>query len=258
LGTVADSFTPSDQYWRGCESNDEDLGSGGEFLIPDGTLSTNYPYLGFSADKEGGIWAVNRAGMGTFNQGQCVNSCSNSQCNPANGQQNNQDNQNAQTLWVTNSSGQQGHFHNTGAYWEGAGTYGSIYYGGNGLPMTAYKLCDTPGSPICSGGATSNNDPDATFVGGDTPSVSSNGTASGTGVLWAVEAQNPPLGGNHAVLFAFDAVSMQTLYESSKCATRDAMAPGTKFSVPTIANGYVFVGTQSELNIFGPTTSTCQ
>jgi hypothetical protein len=31
----------------------------------------------------------------------------------------------------------------------------------------------------------------------------------------------------------------------------------TKFSVPTVANGYVYIGTEADFDIFGPTTATC-
>lgn len=37
---------------------------------------------------------------------------------------------------------------------------------------------------------------------------------------------------------------MTTLYASSNCPTRDGIAPATKFSVPTVANGYVYVGAE--------------
>jgi hypothetical protein len=56
----------------------------------------------------------------------------------------------------------------------------------------------------------------------------------------------PPTTG---ILYAFDAgatgTSMTQLYSSNNTCTADEMAPGTKFSVPTVANGYVYVGGQS-------------
>jgi hypothetical protein len=42
------------------------------------------------------------------------------------------------------------------------------------------------------------------------------------------------------ILYAFDAVSLAQLYSSSPCQTGvDMINQATKFSVPTVANGYV-------------------
>jgi hypothetical protein len=64
---------------------------------------------------------------------------------------------------------------------------------------------------------------------------------------------------------------MRELYNSNRCTVNkipvDQIAPATKFSVPTVANGYVYVGTQGLQNginngsgnfyIFGPLSRTC-
>jgi hypothetical protein len=59
--------------------------------------------------------------------------------------------------------------------------------------------------------------------------------------------------------FAFDANTLTELYDSTKCPVRDnnGFGYGEKFSVPTVANGYVFVGTQSSLDIFGLNPAAC-
>jgi hypothetical protein len=83
-----------------------------------------------------------------------------------------------------------------------------------------------------------------------TPSISSNGNHNnGTGIVWAF-AKNSQLD-------AFDAETLARLYRSTDCPTRDAMGMLAKFSVPTVANGYVFVGTQTDFNIFGTTSAAC-
>jgi len=55
---------------------------------------------------------------------------------------------------------------------------------------------------------------------------------------------NNPEGTAPGVLYAFDTITMQELYDTTMCAA-DAINPVTKFSVQTVANGYVYVGTES-------------
>lgn len=74
------------------------------------------------------------------------------------------------------------------------------------------------------------------------PFVSSDGAKNG--IVWVVESNKddgdlgPP-----GVLYAFDAVSGETLFRSNQNAARDTLGDARKFSCPTAANGRVFVGT---------------
>lgn len=79
---------------------------------------------------------------------------------------------------------------------------------------------------------------------GTTPAVSANGTANG--IVWAVENSSP------AVLHAYDATTLQELYNSNQAANgRDHFGDGNKFITPVIVNGKVFVGTPNGLAEFG-------
>jgi hypothetical protein len=79
---------------------------------------------------------------------------------------------------------------------------------------------------------------------GSTPSVSANGTSGG--VVWDLDT-----GTNE--LRAYDASNYgRELYTSAQAAgNRDALDSVVKFSVPTVANGLVFVGTADSLAEFG-------
>jgi hypothetical protein len=90
-----------------------------------------------------------------------------------------------------------------------------------------------------------------------TPSVSSQ--PGQDGIVWAIEAQNhdnpkvpPPPDCNtnensgHAALHAFDATTLQELYSDRPTKMLGAPVP---FSTPTIFNGYVYVGTQTEVDV---------
>jgi hypothetical protein len=91
-----------------------------------------------------------------------------------------------------------------------------------------------------------------------TPSVSSNGTTLGTGVVWAIKSN----GGTGApVLYAFKADTLAELYDTGQCFLNhiqvDQPGVATTFSVPTIANGRAYIGTQTDFDIYGPLTRTC-
>ena len=89
------------------------------------------------------------------------------------------------------------------------------------------------------------------------PSISSNKNMSGTGIVWIV---SPPsdcfyMGCNphgSGILRAYDATDLSNeLYKSTQNSSRDQLDSYVKFSVPTIANGKVFVGTLTGLSIYG-------
>jgi hypothetical protein len=53
-------------------------------------------------------------------------------------------------------------------------------------------------------------------------------------------------------LHAYDATKVsQELYNTNQAGTRDLLGPGITFSIPTVMNGKVYVGTGSELDVLG-------
>ena len=82
------------------------------------------------------------------------------------------------------------------------------------------------------------------------PVISAASSSATTAIVWGVERN---VTSNVAVLHAFDATNLATeLYNSTQAANnRDIGGAPLSFAVPTVANGKVFVGTQSTLDVYG-------
>jgi hypothetical protein len=207
---VADYFTMFNEV---AESNaDQDLGSGGEMLLPDLTDSTStVRHLVIGAGKDGNIYLVNRDSMGKFN------ASSNNQ------------------IWQEVSGALPSGIWSTPAYFNK-----TVYYADSGATLKAFaisnaKLVSPPGSQT----ATQFPSP------GTAPSVSANGNANG--IVWAHENSNPAV--LHAYDAANLATE---LYNSNQAAgNRDQFGAGNKFITPTVADGKVFVGTTAGVAVFG-------
>ncbi len=114
-----------------------------------------------------------------------------------------------------------------------------VYFGGVNDNLKAFKiskakLVSTPASLSAN-----------TFgYPGTTPVISSNGTKNG--IVWAVGHTTP------AVLYAFDAEDLsQELYDSNQSDTRDQLRAVDHFISPLVANGRVYVPTQTGVTVFG-------
>jgi hypothetical protein len=215
LSTAAGSLTVSDyftMYNAVDESNrDADLGSGGILLLPDVTDSSG---------------TVRHLAVGA-------------------GKDSNLYVTDRDALGRFNSSGNQIWQQLPGALTPGiwstpAYFRGSVYYGPNGgalraFALSAARLSTTPSSSTA-----------VRFTyPGTSPAVSANGSSNG--IVWAHENTSP------AVLHAYDAANLaHELYNSSQAPNgRDEFGPGNKFVTPVIADGKVFLGTQSGVAVFG-------
>ena len=214
---LTDYFTPFNQECL--NFIDFDLGSGGVLLLP----SANEL---ITAGKEGRIYVVNRAKMGKYTQ--IAQPCANQDLT-------NVDNV-LQELPPDTIAGS-GLF-STPAYWNSTdGQF--VYFIGYSDHLKAFRL--TNGRLSTSPTSQSSE----VFNLGGNPTVSSNGRRKGTGIVWAIDSSS--------TLRAYDATNVATeLYNSDENPGRDALGPGNfvKFSVPTVVNGQVFVGTKSGLIIY--------
>lgn len=115
----------------------------------------------------------------------------------------------------------------------------TVYYGSVGSPIQAFKITNAKLS--ASAAAQTAN---SFRYPGATPSISSHG--ANNGIVWAIE------NGNTAVLYAYDAATLNALYNSNQASgARDQFGAGNKFMTPMIANGKVFVGTPNGVAVFG-------
>ncbi len=209
--SVADYFTPFNVV--NLNTYDTDLGSGGLTLLPDQPGTT--PHLLVGAGKEGKIYLINRdAGkMGSFNS--AFDS-------------------------VTQSIG--GAI--AGTWSKPAYFNGAVYYAGNGDNLKMFPLTSAAGSATRL--ATAPTSRSATSYGypGATPVLSANGVSGG--IVWAIESASS------AVLHAYDAGNVAyELYNSTQAGTRDNAGAYDKFTVPTVANGKVYVPAQYQISVYG-------
>lgn len=231
---VVDYFSPFD---RDClNRKDMDLGSGGVTLLPPrpaqkGTYDD--PLLLVAAGKDGTVFLLDRDRLGQASQRAADNvfrRCPGAICEK----------------------------YGLGAYFNGA-----MYLGGGRKKTPVgddFKDLPSPIVKLTVAEAVEKLRPDfdrlpQTPVAfpdkGTTPSVSANGTADG--ILWALlgegwlefadEAMFHKEGDHNAKpgqLLAFDAQTMQLLWRSDKAGVK--LGDRIKFSVPTVANGRVYIG----------------
>ena len=218
---LQDWFTPSVQGTL--DAQDLDLGSGGAVILVDLPLSP-VPHIliggGKGTNSLGQMYVINRdAGM----MGQ------------------NAIPDNSVQQWNLN-----GMIFSTGAFWQN-----TMYIAAVGQPLSAYAL-----NPTTSMFSTTPAWQSAHFYGfpGATPAVSSQGALQG--IVWALDTNSTTAASasgtnGPAVLFAYDAQNLGSLLFHSDASPEDAAGNAVKFAVPTVANGKVYVGTQTELTVYG-------
>lgn len=218
--SVSDYFTPFNQSCL--NATDGDFGSGGVTLLPrqNGAVPNELTLVG----KEGRVYLVNRDNLGKYN----------TVANPCNNQNLTNVDHIVQELPPHTAKGG---VWGLPATWSGSnGT--SVYIGGVGDHIKAFNLANG----LLSTTFTSET-PEYYDYPGANPVISSKGMASGTGILWTIDPK--------AVLRAYDATDLSKELYSSDQNAGDNLGSYVKFTVPVIAHGRVFVGTQNSLVIYG-------
>jgi hypothetical protein len=215
--TISSYFTPSDEVSDNL--NDNDFGSGGSAVVlnvSSGTLK----HLVIGGGKDAGLYLLDGDHMGGMGDAHA-----------------------RQTFEVG------GGIFSTGTFWNN-----SLYIAPVGSQLAAYKYNAT--TNLFDPGATSSSTSVFGFPGA-TPSVSATGTANG--IVWALDntlyctPQSPGCG--PTVLHAYSAASLSTDLWNSAMVSADSAGNAVKFTVPTVANGRVYVGTRGN-NAGGAEAST--
>jgi hypothetical protein len=215
--SVNSFFTPLDEMTL--DDDDQDMGSGGNLLLPDQPGPN--PHLMIGIGKVGEIYLVNRDSMGGFN---------------ASGDQ-----------MVQELPSEVGGMFSTPAYWQGTvpnvGMQNMIYTIGAGDVPKMFVLANgMMQTPPASAGTINFGFP------GASPVISANSTSGG--IMWAINSAAYQSSGP-AILYAFDATNLQTELYNSTQNSSDNPGPAVKFTVPTVANGSVYMGTETQLAVFG-------
>lgn len=200
-----------------------DLGSGGLLLLPDQPTAPTHLLVG--GGKEGTIYLVNRDDMGEFNSSTY------------------DDSQIVQ--YLVHAAGKLGAYKVTDSgLWSMPAYYqNQIYYVGVGDVPKAFRLFNGLLTPF----PVSQGTQSFKYPGGEI-AISANGSANA--IMRTVE--EPLAAPQYAILYAYDAADLANrLYSSAASGTRDQGGFGVQFGQPTVSNGKVYVGTQSELDIFG-------
>ena len=207
--SVLDYFAMSNEVAE--SSADQDLGSGGEMLLPDLTDAANtVRHLVIGAGKDGNIYVVDRDSMGKFNP-------------------------NSNNIFQMLQGVLPGGIWSTPAYFNGTVYYGDVSGTLKAFTISSARLQSTPQSQSAT---------QFTFPC-TAPSVSANGTANG--IVWAHENTNPAV--LHA--YVATNLAHEIYNSNQAAANRDHFGAGNKYITPTVADGKVFVGTSNSVAVFG-------
>jgi hypothetical protein len=218
---VADYFEMDNDIVENAQ--DIDLGSGGALVLPDlSDGAGNTLHLAVGAGKDSNLYVVNRDSMGKSSEADANIYQELDGALPGG-------------VWAAPA-----YFNNT------------IYYGPVGSPMAAFSITNgklaTVGTP-----QTANS----FAYPGTTPSVSASGTSNA--VVWALEAvpgpwpnaPPAPVALGLGVLHAYNAATLQEIYNSNQAANGSDQTPVSKFVTPLIVNGKVFVPTPIGVTEYG-------
>lgn len=192
-------------------SADADLGSSGPTLVPD--QKGPHPHLLLQPTKGGMIYVIDRDQMGKF-QGD------------------------RDAIVQAINLGEHGAY-GAIAYWNG-----NAYFAASDDYLRDFAVSGSGLKEAARASGPRFENP------GATPAVSADGTKNA--IVWVIATRTWNGSERPAVLYAYDAMKLTSpIYSSEENSARDRAALATRFVVPVVANGRVYFGTRSEVEIFG-------
>jgi hypothetical protein len=209
--SVDQYFTPYDQ--AKLNTYDWDVGTAGISILPD--QPGTYPHLAIAGGKEGTVYLLNRDALGGYNangNGQIPQQLVGAILGSIPGQSVN-------GVW------------NEAAYWNGF-----VYIFGLHDVLKVFTLTDGKLSKrAVNKGSTTMNAP--------APVISANGNTNA--VVWVLQWES-------SLLHAYNHTNMATeIYGTDQNPTRDALDGAADKTAPTVVNGRVYVGTTTNLDVYG-------
>jgi hypothetical protein len=212
--TLIDYFTPYNQ--AALDTADLDVSAGSTMVLPDSVGSADHPHLLVGCGKDGTVYLLDRDQLGQFNAVR--------------------DAQIVEELPKV-----------VGTPWNfpvPACFNDMIYYQGNADVMKAFQIADgvIAAKPVSKSTVTFGSP-------GGIPSVSASGTSNG--IVWTLQTDAWSSHGP-AILHAYDATNLaRELYNSNLNPAQDRPGAAVKFTIPMVANGKVYVGTDYYLSVYG-------
>jgi hypothetical protein len=205
---VKSYFTPSDE--NSDDVSDQDFGAGGATLV----LNLNagpMQHVIVGGGKDGALYVINGDNMGGFGDGKAVQRL-------------------ALNAGIFSSS----------AFWNN-----TLYIGPVGEPLQAFTF--NTSTDQLSAAATSSSPSTFAWPGaGLAVSVDGNGQSA---LVWAIDSSSncfPSHPCGPAVLHVYSAANLATELWNSSMVSSDAAGNAVKFTVPTVADGKVYVGTRGK------------
>lgn len=190
---------------------DGDFGSGSPLLLPD--QPAPHSHLLVAAGKSAKLYELDRDQLGHFHAGD-----------------------DSHAVQVVSAGAQS---FGAPAYWNG-----HVFYFLMNDYLRDYALQNgrLSSQPVAKS-TTNINDP-------GTPAISANGSKNG--IVWILSTKVWDGPDRPAILFAYDAANVaHELYNSTQNPTRDRAGKALRFTIPTVANGRVYVPTKREIDVYG-------